>query len=187
MGYALAQAAFEAGAAVELISGPTALPPPYGCAFHPVQTARQMYDAVLAHIARQDIFISVAAVADWRVSHVSQQKLKKGEGNPFSRLHVEPNPDILATVAALPHPPYCVGFAAESDNLIEHSTIKRLEKNIPLLVGNLAQQTLGRDQNEIILFDAAGHTPLPATDKTSLARQLITEIAHRSARLIPSP
>ena len=179
MGYAIAQAAFEAGATVQLISGPTALSSPYGCFIHQVQTAQQMHDAVFAQVAEADIFISVAAVADWRISNVSKQKLKKNGGEDFPTLQFEQNPDILAEVAALERAPYCVGFAAESENLIKYSTIKRLKKNIPLLVGNIAQKTLGQNQNEIILFDDKGHYSLPQADKTDLARQLILEIAHR--------
>lgn len=179
MGYAIAQAAFEAGATVQLISGPTALDNPHGCIRHQVQTAQQMHDAVFAQIAEQDIFISVAAVADWRITNVSKQKLKKNGGEDFPKLQFEQNPDILAEVASLAQPPYCVGFAAESENLIKYSTIKRLKKNVPLLVGNIAQKTLGQNQNEIVLFDDKGHYCLPQNDKTNLARQLITEIARR--------
>jgi phosphopantothenoylcysteine decarboxylase/phosphopantothenate--cysteine ligase len=180
MGYAIAQAAFEAGATVQLVSGPTALEAPYGCTVHQVQTAQQMRDAVFAHINEQQIFISVAAVADWRISNVSKQKLKKNGGDDFPKLQFEQNPDILAEVAALARPPYCVGFAAESENLIKYSTIKRLKKNIPLLVGNIAQKTFGQNQNEIMLFDDKGHTALPPGDKIDLARQLIAEIAQRT-------
>lgn len=179
MGYAIAQAAFEAGATVQLISGPTALPAPYGCSRHQVQTAQQMHDAVFAHIAKQDVFISVAAVADWRVMNVSKQKLKKSQAGDFPALSFEHNPDILAQVAALVKPPYCVGFAAETENLIENGSNKRVKKNVPLLVGNIAQSTFGQDQNELVLFDAKGHRTLSRTDKTSLARQLIAEIADR--------
>lgn len=179
MGYAIAQAAFEAGATVQLISGPTGLESPYGCMRHSVQTAQQMHDAVFAQITAQDIFISVAAVADWRIRNVSKQKLKKNGGDDFPELQFEQNPDILAEVAALVRPPYCVGFAAESENLIKYSTIKRLKKNVPLLVGNIAQKTLGQNQNEIILFDDKGHYSLPLADKISLARQLVIEIAQR--------
>ncbi len=179
MGYAIAQAAYEAGADVQLISGPTALNTPYGCIRHQVQTAQQMHDAVFDRISKQDIFISVAAVADWRITNVSKQKLKKNTGDDFPKLTFEQNPDILAEVAALSRPPYCVGFAAESENLIKYSTIKRLKKNIPLLVGNIAQNTFGLNQNEIVLFDDKGHHSLPLADKTNLARQLIIEISHR--------
>lgn len=179
MGYAIAQAAFEAGAVVQLISGPTAQPAPYGCLCHQVQTAQQMRDAVFSHVADQDIFISVAAVADWRVSNVSNQKLKKNQVGDLPTLSFEQNPDILAEVAALAKPPYCVGFAAESENLIENATKKRIQKNVPLLVGNIAQNAFGQDQNEVVLFDDKGHYKLSLADKISLARQLINEIANR--------
>lgn len=179
MGYAIAQAAFEAGATVQLISGPTALATPYGCVRQQVQSAQQMHDAVFTHITEQDIFIGVAAVADWRVNNISQQKLKKNQNGDLPVLSFEHNPDILADVAALAKPPYCVGFAAESDNLIENGTKKRVNKNVPLLVGNIAQTTFGQDHNEVVLFDANGHHPLPLADKVNLARQLITEIAAR--------
>lgn len=179
MGYAIAQAAFEAGAAVQLISGPTALPAPYGCLLHTVQTAQQMRDAVLAEIAKQDIFISVAAVADWRVSNVSKQKLKKTQAGDFPTLTFEQNPDILAEVAALAKSPYCVGFAAETEDLIENGTKKRVKKNVPLLVGNIAQNTFGLDQNELVLFDEKGHQILALEDKINQARKLITEVASR--------
>ena len=178
MGYALARAAHAAGAEVTLVSGPTALPAPYGIKMVSVMTARDMYDAVMAHVAHQDIFIAVAAVADWRVSEVSQQKIKKQNGiSP--ELQFEQNPDILATVAALPKPPYCVGFAAESENLLEYGRIKREKKGIPLLVGNIGPQTFGKDENELVLFDAQGHHALARADKNTLAQQLIAEIARR--------
>ncbi len=178
MGYALARAAHAAGAEVTLVSGPTALPAPYGIKMVSVMTARDMYEAVMAHVAQQDIFIAVAAVADWRVSEVSQQKIKKQNG-ASPELQFEQNPDILAAVAALPNPPYCVGFAAESENLLEYGRTKREKKGIPLLVGNIGPQTFGKDENELVLFDAQGHQALARADKNTLAQQLVTEIARR--------
>ncbi len=178
MGYALARAAHAAGAEVTLVSGPTALSPPYGIKMVSVMTARDMHEAVMANIAQQDIFIAVAAVADWRVSEVSQQKIKKQNG-ASPELQFEQNPDILAAVAALPKPPYCVGFAAESENLLEYGRTKREKKGIPLLVGNIGPQTFGKDENELVLFDAQGHHALPRADKNTLAQQLVTEIARR--------
>ncbi len=178
MGYALARAAHAAGAEVTLVSGPTALPAPFGIKIVSVITARDMYDAVMAHVAHQDIFIAVAAVADWRVSEVSQQKIKKQNGTS-PELQFEQNPDILAAVAALPKPPYCVGFAAESENLLEYGRTKREKKGIPLLVGNIGPQTFGKDENELVLFDAQGDHPLGRADKDTLAQQLIAEIARR--------
>jgi phosphopantothenoylcysteine decarboxylase / phosphopantothenate---cysteine ligase len=178
MGYALARAVHAAGAEVTLVSGPTALPAPYGIKMVSVMTARDMYDAVMAHVAQQDIFIAVAAVADWRVSEVSQKKIKKQNG-ASPELQFEQNPDILAAVAALPKPPYCVGFAAESENLLEYGRTKREKKGIPLLVGNIGPQTFGKDENELVLFDAQGHHALARADKDTLAQQLIAEIARR--------
>lgn len=179
MGYAIAQAAQEAGAMVTLISGPTALAAPYDVSRINVQTAQQMYDVVMAKVGQQDVFIAVAAVADWRVANVSAQKLKKDADGKPPELVFEKNPDILATVAALASKPYCVGFAAESENLLEYGAAKRLIKNVPLLVGNIGHQTFGSDHNELFLFDEKGHTHVPRADKEHLARQLITEIATR--------
>jgi phosphopantothenoylcysteine decarboxylase/phosphopantothenate--cysteine ligase len=179
MGYAIARAAREAGADVTLISGPTALPTPYGVQRINVQTAEQMHDVVMSRVAAQDIFIAVAAVADWRVANVSAQKLKKDATGQAPALAFEQNTDILAAVAALKKRPYCVGFAAESENLLEYGEAKRKKKNIPLLVGNIGHQTFGQDQNELVLFDDKGHTALPLADKQVLARQLIKEIALR--------
>lgn len=179
MGYAIARAAQQAGAHVTLISGPTALDAPLGVQRIAVQTAQQMHDAVLGQIADQDIFIAVAAVADWRVANASMQKLKKDGNNGVPVLEFAQNPDILATVAALPKRPYCVGFAAESENLLQYGEQKRLRKNIPLLVGNIGHHTFGKDDNELVLFDPHGHTLLPRNDKQTLARQLIAAIAGR--------
>lgn len=181
MGYAIAQAAWEAGAHVTLVSGPTGLEAPYGTHRIQVQTAQQMHDVVMAQVAhqKQALFIAVAAVADWRVANVSEQKLKKSADAPLPQLEFTENPDILASVAALPDSPYCVGFAAESEHLLEHGANKRLKKNIPLLVGNIGHQTFGQDDNELVLFDESGHKPLARADKPSLARQLISEIAQR--------
>ena len=182
MGYAVARAAREAGAEVVLISGPTALPTPHGVTRINVQSAQQMHDAVMAHVESQHVFIAVAAVADWRVANSSQQKLKKKGDGTVPDLKFEQNPDILATVAArtnLAGHPYCVGFAAESENLIEYGAVKREKKGIPLLVGNIGHHTFGQDDNTIILFDENGHTILPRADKLTLARQLVCEISKR--------
>ncbi len=178
MGYALARAARSAGAEVTLVSGPTALLRPQGVRLLPVTTAREMHDAVMANVAGQQVFIAVAAVADWRVANASEQKLKKQDGE-LPQLAFEQNPDILAAVAALPQRPYCVGFAAESENLLEHGAAKRKKKNIPLLVGNIGHQTFGKDDNELVLFDEAGHHLLPRASKDALAERLVAEIARR--------
>ncbi len=177
MGYAIAQAAQESGAEVVLVSGPTALATPLHATRIDVRSAAQMHDAVMQHVAACDIFIAVAAVADYRVAKVSEQKIKKSSA-PLT-LELVPNPDILAHVAGLENPPYCVGFAAESENLLEYAEQKRRAKKLPLLVGNIAQRAIGRDDNELIMFDEAGIHPLPRTDKLTLARQLIQHIAQR--------
>ncbi|QGZ39299.1 phosphopantothenoylcysteine decarboxylase/phosphopantothenate--cysteine ligase [Pseudoduganella flava] len=181
MGYAVARAAREAGAEVTLISGPTALATPHGVHRVDVQTAQQMMDAVNQAITGQHVFIAVAAVADWRVANPSTQKVKKTEGGT-PHIAFEQNPDILATIAArttLAGHPYCVGFAAESENLLEYGAAKRERKGIPLLVGNIGHHTFGQDDNTIVLFDEQGHTILPRADKLTLARQLISEISKR--------
>jgi Phosphopantothenate-cysteine ligase (EC 6.3.2.5)/Phosphopantothenoylcysteine decarboxylase (EC 4.1.1.36) len=171
MGYALAAAAVISGADVTLISGPTALSVPAGCHLIPVHSAAQMRDAVLSEIQDADLFFSVAAVADYTPESPSGHKIKK-TGAPMT-LTLVPTPDILATVAALPNPPFCVGFAAESQHLEEYAKRKRLAKNIPLIVGNLAQRALGRDDNEVTLFDANGSHPLSPASKEILAHQIL--------------
>ena len=184
MGYAVARAAREAGAEVTLVSGPTALDTPHGVRRIDVQSAQQMLDAVMAGIAGQHIFVGVAAVADWRVENASAQKIKK-DGSGAPQLQFAQNPDILTTVAAttsLSGWPYCVGFAAESENLIEYGAAKREKKGIPLLVGNIGHHTFGQDENAIVLFDDNGHTVLPQAGKLQLARQLVSEIAKRLER-----
>ena len=179
MGFAIARAAREAGADVTLIAGPTALQTPLGVHRIDVRTAQQMFDAVHANLAGRQLFIAVAAVADWRVANVSDQKLKKTGSGDVPQLSFTQNPDILASVAALPDRPYCVGFAAESENLSEYGEAKRKRKGIPLLVGNIGHQTFGRDDNELVLFDDKGQASLGRADKLVLARNLIAEIARR--------
>jgi len=171
MGYAIAQAATEMGAKVTLISGPTAIPKPNSLQSIDVTSAAEMFDAVKKHVATADIFIAVAAVADYRVAHPNDQKIKKSDAS--LTLELTPNPDILAYVANLPNPPFCVGFAAESEKLREHATEKRKKKNIPLLAANLAQSAIGSDENELMLFDDAGEHALPRADKLTLARALV--------------
>lgn len=182
MGFALARAAAQAGADVHLVAGPVSLATPWGVYREDVQTAQQMYDAVMEATADADIFIAVAAVADWRVDHASAHKIKKAPGTPLPSFDFVENPDILASVAKLPNPPFCVGFAAESADLDVHGEEKRKRKNVPLLIGNLGPLTFGRDDNEVVLFEASGATPLPRADKQLLARTLIGEIAKRAPR-----
>jgi phosphopantothenoylcysteine decarboxylase / phosphopantothenate---cysteine ligase len=185
MGFALARAAAQAGADVHLVAGPVSLPTPWGIYREDVQTAQQMHDAVLQAAPDSDIFIAVAAVADWRVDHVSEHKIKKTAAHALPTFTFVENPDILATVARLPKPPYCVGFAAESGDLDVHGEEKRVRKNVPLLIGNLGPLTFGLDDNEVVLFEASGFTRLPRADKRLLARLLIAEIAKRAPRCFP--
>jgi phosphopantothenoylcysteine decarboxylase/phosphopantothenate--cysteine ligase len=175
MGYALAAAAREAGAAVTLVSGPTALATPAGVKRLDVTTANEMYDAVMENVHGHDVFISVAAVADYRPAEAGAQKIKKSE-QPLT-LNLLPNQDILASVAALPNAPFCVGFAAETEKLLEHAEAKRRKKNLPMLVANLAQHTLGADQAELVVLDDKGSHPLPAANKLTQARRLIAHLA----------
>ena len=174
MGYAIAQAAAEAGATVTLISGPVCLAPPAVSKFIAVIGAEDMLRAVQAEIAQADIFISVAAVADYRVAQYSQQKIKKSAGKLL--LELVPTVDILETVANLPKPPFCVGFAAETEDLEKNAAIKRRKKNVPLVVANLAQDAIGSDQNELILLDDAGKHILSKASKMEQARRLIKHI-----------
>jgi phosphopantothenoylcysteine decarboxylase / phosphopantothenate---cysteine ligase len=180
MGYAVARAAREAGADVTLVSGPVSLPTPRGVQRIDVHSARQMHAEVLARAADNDVFVGVAAVADYRVANASIHKLKKDEGG-IPTLTLEENPDILAAVAALPNGPYCVGFAAESQNLDAYAEQKRRKKKIPLIVANLIQEGFGGDSNSLVLFDQHGRHPLAPAEKLTLARQLVAEIAKRHA------
>jgi len=175
MGYAVARAAREAGAEVTLISGPVSLPTPAGVARVDVRTTQEMFEAVKKDAKHADVFISVAAVADYRVKNPSTQKVKKGNGAP--RLELEENPDILAWVAGQPNPPFCVGFAAESENLAQNAKAKLAKKKLPLIVGNLAQDAMGRDDSAITLYDARGEHPLGRGPKLELARKLIEHVA----------
>ncbi len=179
MGFALARAAQQAGADVLLVAGPVALETPWGVVREDVQTAREMYDVVMRAVPDYDVFIGVAAVADWRVERASDHKIKKRADRSMPTFSFVENPDILASVAQLPHPPFCVGFAAESGDLEVHGEEKRARKNVPLLIGNLGPLTFGRDDNEVMLFDANGASRLPRADKQALAGTLIAEIARR--------
>lgn len=180
MGYALAQAALDAGAKVTLISGPVCLSPPAAARTIHVLSAQDMFNAVDAEIAGTDIFISVAAVADYRVAAASTQKIKKSDQS--MQLELVPNPDILQHVADRDNPPFCVGFAAETDHLEQHAARKRMQKKLPLLVANQAQETLGADEAVLILFDDAGRHYFAKATKSIQARRLVEHIATRYAQ-----
>ncbi len=176
MGFSVARAAREAGAEVTLVSGPVALASPAGVARVDVRSADAMFDAVKAVAGACDIFVSVAAVADYKVKNASREKIKKSDGKPMS-LELEPNPDILSYMASLPKPPFCVGFAAESENLAANAKAKRAKKKVPLLAANLAQEALGADENAVTLFDDRGEHPLGRGPKIEVARKLVMHIA----------
>ncbi len=175
MGFAVARAAWEAGAEVTLVAGETPLPTPIGCRRIDVRSAEEMLGAVEAELRGTDIFIAVAAVADYYVLNQSEHKIKKDAH--ILTLELAPNPDILARVACGDNPPFCVGFAAESENLLEYAEAKRHRKQLPLLVANLVQQAMGADDNEVILLDDQGQHRLPRGPKLEVARQLIAHVA----------
>jgi len=176
MGYAVAQAAREAGAQVTLVSGPVHLAAPVGVARVNVRTAREMFEAVKRASGACDVFFSVAAVADYRVKSPARQKIKKGAAS-LRRLELEENPDILAWVAARPRGPFCVGFAAETENLAAHARAKREKKRVPLIAANLVQEALGAEDGALTLFDAQGAHPLGRGPKLALARKLVLHVA----------
>ncbi len=184
MGFAIARAAAEAGAAVTLVAGPVHLPTPAGVQRLDVRSALQMHEAVMAAAPGQDVFIATAAVADWRPLAAADQKIKKDGSGQVPAFQMTENPDILAAVARLPppHRPYCVGFAAESHDVVRHAREKRLRKGVPLIVANHGPATFGQDDNALVLVDEAGETEVPRADKLTLARGLVAEIAGRLNR-----
>jgi len=178
LGFAIAQAAVEAGASVTLVAGPTAQATPRHARRIDVTTALQMFEAVMAEAGRCDVFVAVAAVADWRPDSPGTEKLKKAAGPP-PLIRLVANPDILAQVAGLPSAPFCVGFAAETERVQQHARAKLEAKNIPLIVANRAQEVQGADLAELELIDAHGSTVLPRATKIEQARRLIGAIATR--------
>jgi phosphopantothenoylcysteine decarboxylase/phosphopantothenate--cysteine ligase len=177
MGFALAQACAEAGADVTLIAGPTSLPTPNGVKRIDVRSAAEMAAAVDTAVVSTQVFIAVAAVADYAPAKAHASKLKKA--NEVLMLQLQPTVDILARVAARPKPPYCVGFAAETDDVAKNGEAKRRKKKLPLLIANRAQDSFGSDENEVTLLDAGGAHALPKMDKLTLSRRLVAEIAVR--------
>jgi len=186
MGFAIARAAREAGAHVTLVAGPVQLATPRGVTRVDVKSARQMLDATLAAVPRADVFVATAAVADWRPASESDQKIKKDGTGQVPTVSFTENPDILATVAksdrAKSRELFCVGFAAESHDLLAHARAKRERKGIPLLAGNIGPLTFGQDDNQLLLVDERGATELPRAPKLQLARTLVAEIARRLNR-----
>lgn len=183
MGFAIARAAHEAGARVTLVAGPVSLPTPRGVERVNVRSAQNMLEASVEYAQDATVFIATAAVADWRPAQASDQKIKKDGSGATPQLDFVENPDILATVAKTPRAAagalYCVGFAAESHDLLVHATAKRARKGVPLLVGNIGPATFGQDDNALLLVDAHGAQEIPRNSKLVLARHLVTEIARR--------
>jgi phosphopantothenoylcysteine decarboxylase/phosphopantothenate--cysteine ligase len=179
MGYAVAQAAMEAGANVTLISGPTTLPDPERVRTLRVESAQEMHDTVHAHIADADIFIGVAAVADYRPARSADGKIKKLEEK--MTLELVRTPDILASVTALKPAPFTIGFAAETENLEQHARQKLGTKKLDLVAANRVGPGLGfeADENALLLVEHGGVTELPIQPKNKLARALIRHIAAR--------
>jgi len=183
MGFAIARAARHAGAEVTLVAGPVDLPTPRGVRRIAVQSAQEMLQAVIAQAQDATVFIATAAVADWRPAQAATQKIKKDGSGEVPTLSFVENEDILASVArserARSGALFCVGFAAESEDLVAHASAKRVRKGVPLLVGNIGPATFGQDDNDLVLFDAQGHQDLGRASKHELAGRLVEEIARR--------
>ena len=176
MGYAIAQVAADMGAEVTLVSGHSALPVPDKLAFIKALDAKSMYQAVMQQVAQQDIFIAVAAVADYSPAQISSQKIKKSEGT--LRLNLLKNKDILADVASIPNAPFCVGFAAETEHVIEHAKQKRIAKKIPLIIANDVSIAMGQDQNQVTLIDDTGTHTMPTANKSEVAYFILQHLSH---------
>ena len=181
MGFAIARAAREAGARVTLVAGPVHLPTPRGVARINVTSAQALFDVAVMEAAQASVFIATAAVADWRPAQAADHKIKKDGSGVVPHLEFVENPDILATIAQSPRAKsgalFCVGFAAESHDLLANAQAKRLRKGVPLLVGNIGPATFGRDDNVLLLVDASGSEELPRDSKLALARKLVAKIA----------
>jgi len=185
MGFAIARAAHEAGAEVTVIAGPVHLPTPRGVTRLDVRSAQDMHGVVLSQVKEASVFVATAAVADWRVAHVADQKIKKTAKGDAPELQFTENPDILGEVAksarAQSGELFCVGFAAESHDLQKHAQAKREKKGVPLLVGNIGPATFGSDENALLFVDAQGTQEVSQANKLALARKLVAEIAQRMA------
>lgn len=174
MGYAIAQAAADMGASVTLVAGRTNLVPPTNVLTHNTISAADMYQTVMKKIHTQDIFISVAAVADYSPAEVSKQKIKKNADT--LTVSLKRNQDILADVASLENAPFCVGFAAETENVIAYATQKRLSKKVPLMIANEVISAIGNDDNQVTLIDDNGNHTLTRASKTKIAHEILEHI-----------
>jgi phosphopantothenoylcysteine decarboxylase/phosphopantothenate--cysteine ligase len=180
MGFAMARAAAEAGAEVTMVAGPTSLATPAGVTRIDVRSTAEMAEAVFARVDDSDVFIAVAAAADYTPARQHREKIKKSKD--ALALELVPTTDILATVAAHPNPPFCVGFAAESHDVLSLADEKRRRKKLPLIVANKAQDAIGSEENEVTLLDDTGAYPVQRTDKLGLARALVREIHGRLSK-----
>lgn len=178
MGIALARACRMAGAQVTLIYGQLQTPLPTGL-YHVEQaiSAQEMYDAVHKYIEDQNVFISVAAVADYKVKNSSPHKLKKENSKDTPTLELEANPDILASVATLPKSPFCIGFAAESEKVLEYARAKRLRKGIPMLIANDVSQAMGKSTNQITIITDDEELSFPEKEKLQVAEEIVQSLA----------
>lgn len=176
MGYAIAQVAADMGAEVTLVSGVTELTTPYNTKTIKAESAQAMYEAVMSNVLKQDIFIAVAAVADYRPATRHSEKIKKSTAS--LTIELTPNKDILADVASLPNPPFCIGFAAETENMLEYAEAKRKAKKLPLIVANLANDAMGSDENSVTLLDDNGVHPLARAPKAEVAKWLLQHLAN---------
>ena len=183
MGTALARACRAAGAKVTLIYGQLQTTIPTGL-LHTEQavSAEEMFRAVHNHITDQDVFISVAAVADYKVKNSSSQKMKKDGSGKVPVIELTENPDILASIASLPTPPFCVGFAAESERILEYARVKRIRKNIPMLIANQISLSMGKTTNQITIIDDENEISFPETDKRQAADNIVKHLATRLNR-----
>jgi phosphopantothenoylcysteine decarboxylase / phosphopantothenate---cysteine ligase len=174
MGYAIAESLRDAGALVTLITGPTSLAIPAGMKAIQVKSASEMLGAVMHQIGEVKLFFAVAAVADYTPIAPHTQKTKKSGAS--LTIELKPTVDILATVAALPTPPFCVGFAAESENVVEYARKKRESKRIPVIVANLATEAIGANDNQVTLIDETGEHLMPRAAKAQIAAQIVAHV-----------
>jgi phosphopantothenoylcysteine decarboxylase/phosphopantothenate--cysteine ligase len=190
MGYAIAQAALNAGAKVSLISGPVNIEPPQGCQFIKVTSAQEMHQQALSLTQDQhnnvNVFVACAAVADYRLENIAQQKIKKTDTNDTMQINLIKNPDIVADVAKLPNKPFVVGFAAETQDIAKYAQDKLIRKNLDLIAANdVAQQNQGfnSNQNALTVYSALEQFDIALANKVQVAQQLVTIITQQNTHI----
>ena len=182
MGYSLAEAAIESGANVTLISGPVNIEPPTNCNLVEIKTAKEMYESVMHHIKGMDVYIGTAAVSDYSPAHINESKLKKDGSNAAMTLELKENQDILKSVSELKERPYVVGFAAETEDLIENAEKKLKNKKLDLIVANdVSDKEIGfdSDQNEVTLITHKGKELIQRQNKKKISKKIIDFISKR--------